>query len=767
MSRSYNKTIPRPRKAMILAAGYGTRMRPLSDDLPKAIMPLWNRSLLARNVDLLRGWGVHDILVNAHHRADQVIREAIALSDATCRITCSHEPEILGTGGALRRAEWFFDEQPFWLINADVVALLNPAPLLRRFRQSRPLAALWMHDTLGPRTVEVAGGRVRNFQSKTPRTQWTQTFCGLHLVSPRILDYLPESGFASIITAYERAMGKGQRVEAVTVPEAYWADVGTPERYLQAHWDTAHSSFILEGRASARPGHAEACPSNVRSYPGHSTNTCLSPTARVHPSATLRNCVTWDDAEITAGARVEDAVIGRGARIERRVSGVAVRYPLGLSDREIHALRRQLGGARFCVPGPDHKSGKQELAPPFTVNLLPARGSARSFIRIFAEPPDDGSCRAKSRHLGQVEKDGDPSTSLPPSPKRLRRTGRSARDDRAQTAVAATNSIMLMRYDPARTENSYYVRQARFLRRQEWPVPEVLYASKTEPWAILEDVGDDSLLDRMTQSYPSSLRYAVTKAAQRRRTPKHFVQDGEFDTSQLLVLYRTILDRVLDLHGRVTRAFRRSRVPSMPPFGPALYRYERDLFEDHYLRGCLHLDESVITRINRELQRVARTMTRTQPVLLHRDLQSSNIFFRGDEPVFIDFQGMRLGPAAYDLASLLCDPYVALSREAREELLDYYAQRAGADTFTVESYRYACVQRLCQAIGAYARLSVLPGCERFREHIPTALRLLNEALGELPDLRSLKAIVVSSVVLQKPSALLEGRASARPGHAEA
>ena len=272
-----------------------------------------------------------------------------------------------------------------------------------------------------------------------------------------------------------------------------------------------------------------------------------------------------------------------------------------------------------------------------------------------------------------------------------------------------------MRYDPARTENTYYVAQAHFLRRQDWPVPDVLYAPRTESWAILEDVGDDSLLERINAKFPS--------------------KEG---MGTFIDIYRTILDRVLDLHARVTRAFRRSRVSAMSPFGPKLYRYERELFTGHYLRDLLNLDETVIAKINRELQRVARQLAHTQPVLLHRDLQSSNIFFQRSEPVFIDFQGMRLGPAAYDLASLLCDPYVALSRDVREELLDYYAQRARGGTFTVERYRYACVQRLCQAIGAYARMSALPGCERFRDHIPAALRLLNEALQELPGLSCMK-----------------------------
>ncbi len=271
-----------------------------------------------------------------------------------------------------------------------------------------------------------------------------------------------------------------------------------------------------------------------------------------------------------------------------------------------------------------------------------------------------------------------------------------------------------MRYDPARTENSYYVAQARFLRKQRWPVPEILYASPSEYWAILEDVGADSLLERVSALPPSTA---------------------------LIATYRAILDHVVDLHGRVTRALRRSRVPTMPPFGPALYRYERALFTDHYLRGHLKLDESLIAKIDRELQRAARALAHTRPVLLHRDLQSSNIFFHRGDPVFIDFQGMRLGPAAYDLASLLCDPYVALPNNLRNQLLDEYTAKADPRTFRREDFAWASVQRLIQAIGAYARLGALPGCDRFLKHIPTALNLLRELLSECPGLPNVKSVI--------------------------
>ncbi len=615
-----------PRKAMILAAGYGARMGSLRYDLPKALMPLWNRSLLARNVDLLRSWGVRDILINAHHGAAALMHEAQALSNDAGTVTVSFEPDILGTGGALRRARWFFDERPFWLINADVVARLDPRPLLRGLRDPNTLAALWMHPDRGPRTVTLEGGEVVDFSCQQPGAPGTFTFCGLHLIQPDLLRYLPAAGFASIITVYQHALRDGFTIAGAPVPDAYWTDAGTPAAYLQAHRETA--PFFAPAGARA--------------------DVCVAPSARVAPDAVLKNCVIWNGATVAPGTCVSDAVIARNVSVKGRVSGVAVPARIGLSAAEARAFST-------------HVARRKEirLSSRATLVWLPARGSDRTYARV--------------------------------------REGR--------------HRAILMRYDPARRENTLYVRHARFLRKQGWPVPAVFWNDPAGNRALLEDAGQRSLFDlvRTCRAFP-------------------------------LGRYRKVIDSLLHLHGPVTEAFQRVRVPTMPAFGPSVYRYERNLFIEHFLSGALGLGRSEIAPIRRDLLAVAQRVDAVRPVLLHRDLQSTNIYFPSREPVFIDFQGMRPGPAAYDLASLLCDPYVALSVRLRERLLADYAQRASSATFTVEEYRWACVQRLCQAIGAYARLSAVPGCSHFCQHIPVARALLQESLAHLPGLHALKRI---------------------------
>ena len=121
----------------------------------------------------------------------------------------------------------------------------------------------------------------------------------------------------------------------------------------------------------------------------------------------------------------------------------------------------------------------------------------------------------------------------------------------------------------------------------------------------------------------------------------------------------------------------------------------------------------------------------TQPVLVHRDLQSSNILLVKGEIALIDFQGMRWGPAVYDLASLICDPYVKLERELKEELIHEYASIYKGQEDLLSLFWWAAAQRLIQALGAYVRLSQSSGTRRFQKYIPSTLKSLAQILKRL------------------------------------
>ncbi|MGA0334245.1 MAG: nucleotidyltransferase family protein, partial [Kiritimatiellia bacterium] len=219
----------RPRKAIVLAAGFGSRLAPVTLHCPKPLVPLRGKPILQHQLELLQSWGVNEVLVNVHHLAEKMVKALPKLCPRGLKLNISFEAEILGTGGGLRRMGWFLEEDPVWVCNADVLQQLDPAPLLRVWKQHQPLSCLWMLPDRGPRTVKVETGRVVDFRGGG----WT--FSGLHLLNRRILNYLPDRSFSSVIEAYEAGMAAGESVCAVEVPDSEWADVGTPEQLLEAN----------------------------------------------------------------------------------------------------------------------------------------------------------------------------------------------------------------------------------------------------------------------------------------------------------------------------------------------------------------------------------------------------------------------------------------------------------------------------------------------------------------------------------------------------
>ncbi len=585
-----------PTRAVVLAAGYGTRLLPLTRNLPKALVPLWGVPMLEHVLRLLRDWGVQDVLINCHAHADQIVEATRRLNHLGLRLNLSYEPVILGTGGVLRQASWFLGKDPFWMINADVAADLDPTPLLN----PKSLASLWMHPGIGPRTVALKRGFVTNFASPNPGSKGTATFCGLHLVSPKILKYIPE-GFSSIVTAYQHAMKDGHRIRGVIVPGATWADIGTPEQYLDAH-ATAPGGRVPPGVLRKTKGGARP-PGALQS----SSNNPLSgdPFAAIDPSATVHK-----------HARVEDAVIWPNAHLGPRA--VARRVIVGPNTRLNHQAERIVLPAVDALDEPELRALETLDWDPIKVTaecLSPRSGSARSFVRLHRR----------------------------------------------------RKSMMLVRYDPAREENTLYASHARHLRQHGVNVPAVLCDRPKDQFTIFEDAGRDSLLDLVKNAAPK----AIVKR------------------------YRTVLDQVHKLHHTPTRG-----IQLMEPFSPALYHWEHNLFAEH----CLNNETPALrAAVLKDLRKASRELHRLPKVLLHRDLQSSNIHFMRGEPVLIDFQGMRLGPAAYDLASLLCDPYVALPLSIQLELLSH------CPTTATDAFWWAAIQRLAQALGAYGRLSALPG----------------------------------------------------------
>ena len=256
------------RKAVVLAAGFGTRLRPLTLSRPKPLLPVMGEPMLGRILDMLVAWGVEEIRVNAHYLADQVeafVREyqGDAAGAKGVSITVSREEAILGTGGVLRPLRTWIADDPFWLVNGDIVIEdLDPEPIEEAFEKGGRFAACWMSEDFGPRTIEAdPEGRVCNWKSDDAGYPGTYTYCGVALLSPEVLSFLPPSrpaegakgkGFCSIIEAYENAMmTAGRFVVGVQEPESSWCDAGTGEVYRELNAEPMSPSLFGDRRLDA------------------------------------------------------------------------------------------------------------------------------------------------------------------------------------------------------------------------------------------------------------------------------------------------------------------------------------------------------------------------------------------------------------------------------------------------------------------------------------------------------------------------------------
>ncbi len=218
-------------KALVLAAGLGTRLRPYSEAIPKALFPVAGRPLLERHLRALEQAGCEAAVVNAHHRAEAI--EAFVRSRSwRIPVQVRREPVLLGTGGAIANLRDFWDDRPFLVINADVVHRLPLARILEDHHRRRPDATLVLIDGAEENGVAVDdGGVIRSFEAFG--SPGALTFSGIQVLEPVVLDYLPAAGYAHSIDAFRAMIAAGRRLSAWIAPAADWADAGTVPRYRE------------------------------------------------------------------------------------------------------------------------------------------------------------------------------------------------------------------------------------------------------------------------------------------------------------------------------------------------------------------------------------------------------------------------------------------------------------------------------------------------------------------------------------------------------
>ncbi|MGA3327367.1 MAG: nucleotidyltransferase family protein [Terriglobia bacterium] len=240
-------------KAMVLAAGLGKRLRPLTDDRPKALVEIAGRTLLEITLSRLRAYGIGEVIINVHHFADMVLDYLKTHDNFGMRIEVSREEVLLDTGGGLKKAAWFFLEdshrleEPFILHNVDVISTIDLDRMVQFHREKQALATLAVKKREASRyllfdeQLQLCGRRRARDQSpemvrSLPYAQ-ELGFSGIHVISPRLLAMMREEGAFSIITSYLRLAAQNERIVAFRADECYWRDLGRPENVAQAAED--------------------------------------------------------------------------------------------------------------------------------------------------------------------------------------------------------------------------------------------------------------------------------------------------------------------------------------------------------------------------------------------------------------------------------------------------------------------------------------------------------------------------------------------------
>ena len=254
-------------KAMILAAGLGTRLRPFTSERPKALATVAGRTLLERTLSRLRSFGVREVIVNAHHFAEQIVDYLEANGNFGMRIEVSREQDLLDTGGGLKKAAWFFVEaggdsaqpgndpidDPFLVHNVDVLSNIDLEGMMRFHAEHNALATLavqeretsrcLLFDERGQLCGRRAGRDGKPELVRPARQIQALGFSGVHVLSPRIFSLFQEEGAFSIIDAYLRMAALGEGILAYRADGCYWRDLGRPENLLDATRDVENGSY--------------------------------------------------------------------------------------------------------------------------------------------------------------------------------------------------------------------------------------------------------------------------------------------------------------------------------------------------------------------------------------------------------------------------------------------------------------------------------------------------------------------------------------------
>ena len=320
-------------RAIVLSAGYGTRLWPLTEDRTKPAIPILGKPLVGYVAEYLASYGMDEIVVNLHHRPESVRRALGNGSQFGVKLHYVEEPVILGTSGALDNTREFFEQDTFVVVNGKIITDIDLSAALETHRSTNALATLVLLPNVRRERfsiVETEGVRITGFGGM-PRADDSESvplmFSGIHILEPRIFEYIPRGVFSdSVVHVYPQAMAKGELI-AAHIGSGKWRELSTLKRYLDISVE-----LLRESGFSYVTGDA----------------------INISQSSVVTDSVLWDDVKVGAGARVNRAVLADNVTIsDGEVVENAIVVPRQLVEgktRPEKALPGDFRGENFVVP---------------------------------------------------------------------------------------------------------------------------------------------------------------------------------------------------------------------------------------------------------------------------------------------------------------------------------------------------------------------------------------------------------------------------------
>lgn len=303
-------------KAMVLAAGLGTRLRPLTDEISKPMIPVVNKPIMEHIIELLQAHNIRQLFVNLHYYAEAIRGYFLGGSRWGVDIWYSHEEELMGTAGGVKKVESYFRDDAFIVICGDVLTDINLSQLISFHKEKKALATIALTKVKDPSKYGVVitdeMGRIRDFQEKPSRKEALSNLasCGIYVFEPEILNYIPEEKFYDFgRNLFPLLVANSEPVYGF-LHQDYWLDIGNPDAYMEGNFDA------LAGKVKVKlPG------AQVGEDIWVGSGTFIADEVKLRPPLCIgRNCLVRNRAKLNGPVVIGDSnLIEEGAMFERGI----------------------------------------------------------------------------------------------------------------------------------------------------------------------------------------------------------------------------------------------------------------------------------------------------------------------------------------------------------------------------------------------------------------------------------------------------------------